>query len=126
MDFESSKLLKLTKILTKPRLTLTFSNVAPPEWAPLEFSKTILKLEIERIFKRFSKVNLKFKVLKWHRVPTGLELLWMWRQLSGPTSVFENFEINTENNFEKGLKSIIKIQSFEIESQANWNSGLES
>jgi hypothetical protein len=35
-----------------------------PEWAPLEFSKTILKLEIERIFKRFSKVNLELKVLK--------------------------------------------------------------
>jgi len=80
-----------------------------PEWAPLEFSKTILKLEIERVFKRFSKVNLKLKVLKWLRVSTGLELLWMWRQLSGPTPVFEKFEINTENNFEKGLKSIIKI-----------------
>jgi hypothetical protein len=32
-----------------------------PEWAPLEFSKTILKLENERFFKRDSKVDFEIK-----------------------------------------------------------------
>jgi hypothetical protein len=72
----------------------------------------ILKLEIERIFKGFSKVNLRLKFLKWHRVLTGSELLWIWCQLSEPTSGFEKFEINIGNNFEKGLKSTTAIQDF--------------
>jgi hypothetical protein len=62
--------------------------------------------------KGFSKAILKLKVLELHRVLTGLELLWIWCQLSGPASNFENFEINTENSLEKGLKSIFEIQDF--------------
>ena len=109
--FDSSKLLTLTKTLTNPSLALTYSNMAPPRVGPTwVFQKAILKLEIEGVFKRFSKVNLKLEFLKWHRVLTESELLWIWYQLSGPTSSFENFEINTENGFEKGLKSVFEIQ----------------
>jgi uncharacterized protein YbcI len=84
-----------------------------PEWAPLEFSKTILKLENERFFKRDSKVDFEIESfemvqsLDWVRTPLDMAPT-EW----APYRSFEKFEINTENDFEKGLKSIIEIQNF--------------
>jgi hypothetical protein len=67
---------------------------------------------LKEFSKGFSKAILKLEFLKWNKVLTGLEILWIWCQLSGPTSNLENFEINIENGFEKGLTSIFEIQDF--------------
>jgi len=126
--FDSSKPLTLTKTSTNPSLALTYSNMAPPRVGPTwVFQKAILKLEIEGVFKRFSKVNLKLGFLKWHKVLTELEFLWIWCQLSGPTSNFEHFWNKHWKWLWKGVKiSIWNSRSLKIGSQANWNSGLES
>ena len=61
MDFDSSKLLKLTKTLTNPSLTLTFSNMAPPWVGPTWIFKNDFKTWNWENFQKIFKSKLEIK-----------------------------------------------------------------